>query len=711
MFQLKRMHTFFAASLITLCICLLPTAALFPQNGARPNPPIAEKNPKIDMIHGDKRVDNYFWLREKANPKVVEYLQAENAYAEQMLASTKPLQEKLYQEMLGRIKQTDLSVPYRDGEYFYYSRTEQGKQYSIYCRKKGSLEAPEEITLDLNELAKGHKFMGLGAYQVSDDGNLLAYSLDSTGFRQYTLYIKDLRTGQLLPDKVDKTVSAVWAGDNKTLFYSTEDHAKRPNRLYRHTLGASSDELIYEEKDELFRFYTGRSRSKNYIFMFINSLTTSEVHYLSANQPNGEWKIIAPRQQDREYEVDHHGDLFYLLVNDTGRNFRLVSAPISDPSPQNWKELIPHRSDVMLTGMDFFVNHYVVYERKNGLPEIRLTDFRSGQSHNIAFPEPVYSAFASTNREWNANKLRYSYQSLVTPNSVFDYDMDTRASTLLKQTEVLGGYDAKQYVSERLYATAKDGARIPISLVYKKGVKRDGNAPMLLNSYGSYGSSYSVSFSSNKLSLLDRGFVVAIAHIRGGGEMGKAWHDQGRMLHKMNTFTDFIAAAEFLIAQKYTAKDRLVIEGGSAGGLLMGAVTNLRPDLFKAVVSHVPFVDVINTMLDASLPLTVQEYAEWGNPNKKEEYDYMKQYCPYTNLAAKAYPTVLVKTSFNDSQVMYWEPAKYVAKMRSLKTDKNPLLFVTNMGAGHGGSSGRYDRLREIALDYAFMLEQAGIKQ
>jgi oligopeptidase B len=711
MYPLKKMRPLFAASLFAFLICLLPAAQLWPQENGRPIPPIAEKNPKADMIHGDKRVDNYFWLREKANPKVVEYLQAENAYAEQMLAPTKPLQEKLYQEMLGRIKQTDLSVPYRDGEYFYYSRTEQGKQYSIYCRKKGSLEAPEEITLDLNELAKGHKFMGLGAYQVSDDGNLLAYSLDSTGFRQYTLYIKDLRSGQLLPDKVDKTVSVVWAGDNKTLFYSTEDHAKRPYRLYRHTLGASSDELIYEEKDELFRFYTGRSRSKNYIFMFINSLTTSEVRYLSANQPNSEWKIVAPRQQDREYEVDHHGDLFYLLVNDTGRNFRLVSAPISDPSPQNWKELIPHRSDVMLTGMDFFANHYVIYERKNGLPEIRITDFRSGQSHNIAFPEPVYSAFASTNREWNTNKLRYSYQSLVTPSSIFDYDMDTRTSTLQKQTEVLGGYEAKQYASERLYAMAKDGARIPISLVYKKDFKRDGKAPMLLGGYGSYGASSNVGFSSNRLSLLDRGFVVAIAHIRGGGEMGKAWHDQGRMLHKMNTFTDFIAAGEFLIAQKYTAKDRLVIEGGSAGGLLMGAVTNLRPDLFKAVVSHVPFVDVINTMLDASLPLTVQEYEEWGNPNKKEEYDYMKQYCPYTNLAAKTYPAILVKTSFNDSQVMYWEPAKYVAKLRSLKTDKNPLLFVTNMGAGHGGSSGRYDRLREIALDYAFMLQQVGIKK
>ncbi|MDZ7288621.1 MAG: S9 family peptidase [candidate division KSB1 bacterium] len=704
-------RTLFAVYGSTLLICFL--FALIPAAPAvaQITPPSAEKHPKIDTLHGDRRVDNYYWLKEKTNPKVAEYLLAENAYAEQMLASTRPLQEKLYQEMLSRIKETDLSVPYREGEYFYYSRTEKGKQYPIYCRKKGALDAPEQITIDLNELARGHKFIGLGAYALSDDGNLLAYSLDSTGFRQYTLYIKDLRTGQLLAEKIDKTVSVAWAADNKTLFYTVEDHAKRPYRLYRHKLGATTDELIYEEKDELFRFYLARSRSKAYIFMFINSLTTSEVHYLPADRPTREWKIIAPREHNREYEVDHHGKLFYLRVNDTGRNFRLVSAPISDPRKGNWQEIVPHRTEVMLEGIDFFANHYVLSERKNGLPEIRITDLRTGVTHAIAFPEPVYSVFLSTNREWDTNKLRYSYQSFVTPSSIFDYDMDTRESTLLKQTEVLGGYDPSQYASERLHATAKDGASIPISLVYKKGFKRDGCAPMLLTGYGSYGAPSSIYFSSNRLSLLDRGFVFAIAHVRGGGEMGKMWHDQGRMRQKMNTFTDFIAVAEHLINQKYTAKDRLIIEGGSAGGLLMGAVTNLRPDLFKAVVSHVPFVDVINTMLDASLPLTVTEYEEWGNPNKKEEYDYLKKYCPYTNLAPKAYPAILVKTSFNDSQVMYWEPAKYVAKMRSLKTDKNPLFLVTNMGAGHGGASGRYDRLREIAFDYAFMLSQVGIKQ
>lgn len=674
----------------------------------QPEPPVAAKRPKIDRVHGDERVDNYYWLREKANPEVAAYLKAENAYAEQMLAATRPLQDQLYKEMLGRIKETDLSVPYRNGEYWYYTRTEEGLQYPIYCRKKGALEAAEEITLDLNQLARGKTFMGLGAYEVSDDGNLLAFATDSTGFRVYHLRIKDLRTGEMLPDHAEDVGSVFWAADNKTLFYTTKDAAKRSYRLHRHELGTEAHELLYEEKDERFEVFGTRTRSKKYLILYSGSLTTTEARYLPADMPLAEWKILLPRRAGREFDLDHHGDRFYIRVNDTGRNFRLVSAPVSDPGEKNWREIVPQRNEVMLEGLDFFAHHYVLYERRNGLPEIRITDMKSGHSHGLAFPEPVYSAFPSANREWDTNLLRYSYQSLVTPNSVYDYDMDKRSSTLLKQTEVLGGYDKTQYVSERLYATAKDGAQIPISIVYKKGFKKDGSAPLLLNGYGAYGFPLTVTFNSNRLSLLDRGFAVALAHIRGGGEMGKAWHDQGRMMNKMNTFTDFIACAEYLIAQRFTAKERLIIEGGSAGGLLMGAVTNMRPDLFKAVVSHVPFVDVINTMLDESLPLTVTEFEEWGNPKKKEEYEYMKQYCPYTNLAAKDYPAMLVKTSFNDSQVMYWEPAKYVAKMRSLKTDNNPLLFVINMGAGHGGASGRYDRLREIALDYAFMLQQAG---
>jgi oligopeptidase B len=572
------------------------------------------------------------------------------------------------------------------------------------------VDSPEEVTLDLNELARDHKFMAIGAYTVTDDGNLLAYTTDNTGFREYTLHVKDLRTGELRPETAEKVGSVAWANDGKTLFYTTDDPAKRPYRLYRLRLGSPlPGDLLHEEKDELFRVGTGRSRSKGYIFLGIGSLTTSEVRYIPADQPEAEWKTIAPRRHEHEYEVDHHADRFYIRTNDKGRNFRLVSAPVSDPRPENWTEVVPHRPDVMLEGLELFKNHYALLERERGLPEFRVTDFRTGVSHSIEFPEPTYSAFSGTNAEFDTPVFRYTYQSLVTPNSVFDYDMDKRTTTLLKEQPVLGGFDRAQYASERLFATAMDGVKVPISLVYKKGTKRDGSAPLLLTGYGSYGYPYPVMFSSNRLALLDRGVAFAIAHIRGGGEMGKAWHDQGRMMNKKNTFTDFIASAEFLIAQGYTSKDRLAIVGGSAGGLLMGAVTNMRPDLFKAVVSQVPFVDVINTMLDASLPLTAGEWEEWGDPRKKPDYDYMLSYSPYDQVAAKAYPALLVKTSFNDSQVMYWEPAKYVARLRTVKTDANPLLLKTNMAAGHGGASGRYDYLHEVAFDYAFVLTQLGI--
>ncbi len=697
------------ALLMTSAAHLLVVEELVSQTLETGRPPVAERQPRIHSIHGERLVDDYFWLREKSNSAVADYLRAENAYADALLAPTKPLQEALYREMLGRIKETDLTVPYREGDYFYYSRTEQGKQYPIHCRKHGSLDSAEQITLDLNELARAQTFMALGAYTVTDAGDLLAYSTDSTGFREYTLRVKDLTTGELLPDRIERVGSVVWAADGRTLFYTTEDHAKRPYRLYRHVLGSGRDELVYEEKDERFRVYAWRTRSRAFVLLYSGSQTTSELRFLPAGTPAGEWKLVTPRQQDVEYEVDHHGDRFYIRVNDTGRNFRLVSAPVSDPSKPNWKEIIPHRPDVMLEGTDFFQNHYVLSERRKGLPQLWVTDLRTGKSHYVMFPEPVYEAATSFNREWHTNAVRYTYQSLITPSSVLDYNMDNRTSTLLKETEVLGGYDRTRYASERQYATAKDGTRIPLSLVYRKDTRRDGSAALLLNGYGSYGYPYPVTFSSNRLSLLDRGVVIAIAHIRGGGEMGKFWHDQGRMMQKMNTFTDFIAVAEFLIDRRFTAKDRLVIEGGSAGGLLMGVVTNLRPDLFQAVVSHVPFVDVINTMLDDSLPLTIGEFEEWGNPDKKAEYAYLRQYSPYDNLASGAYPAMLVKTSFNDSQVMYWEPAKYVARLRALKTDKNPLILVTNMGAGHGGASGRYDRLREIALDYAFMLQQVGL--
>jgi oligopeptidase B len=669
-------------------------------------PPVAAKHPKSDTIHGDARQDDYFWLREKEKPEVTAYLEAENAYTDNIMAHTKAFQNDLYDEMLARIKETDLSVPYLDRGYYYYHRTEEGKQYEIYCRKKGSIESVEEVTLDLNELAEGKEYMSLGPYTVSDDNQLLAYATDETGFREYTLYIKDLRTGELLPDTIEKVGAVVWAADNRTIFYTTEDHTKRQYRLYRHTLGEPNDTLIYEEKDELFYLFARRARSGEYIFLSAGSHTTTEVWYLRADQPEGTWQTLAERIQDREYDADHREDAFYLRINDTGRNFRLVRTPIHNPAQEHWQEIVPHREEVMLEDVDVFSDHYVLYERRNGLPEIRIVGFENEESHTIPFSEPVYEVFSSINLVWETRKLRYNYQSLVTPNSVLEYNLDTRTSALLKQTEVLGGYDGSGYTSERLSTTVRDGVDVPISLVYKNGFQKNGQAPLLLIGYGSYGWSYPVTFSSLRLSLLDRGVAIGIAHVRGGGEMGKAWHDQGRMMHKMRSFTDFIDCAEVLIAQRYTSPQHLIIEGGSAGGLLMGAVTNMRPDLFKAVVSHVPFVDVLNTMLDASLPLTVGEYEEWGNPNIEDDYLYMKQYCPYTNLRAMEYPVMLIKTSLNDSQVMYWEPAKYVAKLRTLKQDGRPLLLVTNMGAGHGGASGRYDHLREIALDYAFMLDQ-----
>jgi oligopeptidase B len=677
-------------------------------------PPMTKKNPKTIEIQGDKLQDDYSWLRERSNPDVRAYLETENKYADEFMKATEGFQEKLYQEMLGRIKQTDLSVPYRMRGYFYYSRTETGKQYPIYCRKKESLEAPEQVLLDLNEMAKGERFMALGDWDVTDDGTLLAYTTDNTGFRDYTLQVKDLATGKILPEKVERVSSVAWAADNKTLFYTTDDAAKRPYRLYRHVLGSpvSGDPLLYEEKDEMFRVGISRSSSRAYLLFAVESHTASEWRTLPAGEPAGQWKLVAAREKEHEYEVDQRDEQFYIRTNSSGcRNFRVVTAPVAAAGRENWKEIVPCREDVMVSGMELFSDHMILMEREDGLQRIRITDFASGQSHRVAFPEPVYSVYPQNNNEYETATLRYVYQSLTTPPSVYDYDLATRQAKLLKRTEVLGGYDPDRYQSERRYATASDGTRVPISLVYRKGIEKNGKNPMLLYGYGSYGSSTFPTFSSNRVSLLDRGVVYAIAHIRGGGEMGKKWHDQGRMMSKKNTFTDFIACAESLIANRYTSRDRLVIEGGSAGGLLMGVATNMRPDLFKAVVNHVPFVDVINTMLDESLPLTVGEFEEWGNPKIPEQYVYLKSYSPYDNIAAKDYPSMLVKTSFDDSQVMYWEPAKYVAKLRATKTDRNPLLFKINMAGGHGGASGRYDRLRETAFDDAFILTMLGITQ
>jgi oligopeptidase B len=701
--------------LILLPFCLAFSDAGLAQTHSSANllqPPMTEKKTKTTRIHDDTMIDDYFWLREKSNPEVISHLEAENAYAEAMMKPTAALQDKLYKEMVSHIKETDQSVPYRWGSYYYYSRTEQGKQYPISCRKQNGPDAKEEILLDPNELAQGLKFFSVGAFVPSDDGNLLAYSTDTTGYRQYKLQIKDLRTGQLLPESFERVGNVAWATDNKTLFFTTEDAVtKRSDKFFRHTLGSDKTDLIFEEKDELFDIGAGRSRDKTVIFLGSESKTSTEWRYLPADNPAAELKVISPREADHEYNVDHRGDLFYIRTNKGAKNFRVVTAPVANPAQANWKELVAHRPEVKIEDLDLFAGHLVLSEWEKGLEKIEILDFKTNKRTSVAFPEPVYSASLSQNREFATPVVRYNYQSLVTPSSVFDYDMNTHKATLLKETEVPGGFDKKNYKSERLFATASDGTKIPLSAVYRKDTKLDGSAPLLLYGYGSYGISIAPTFSSNRLSLLDRGVIYVIAHIRGGGELGEEWRQEGRMMKKMNTFTDFIASADYLVKGKYTSSDRLVIQGGSAGGLLMGAVTNMRPDLFKAVVAQVPFVDVLNTMLDASLPLTTSEYIEWGNPNEKAAYEYMKQYSPYDNVGRKNYPSMLVKVSLNDSQVPYWEGAKLVARLRALKTDNNPLLLKTNMGAGHGGSSGRYDFLHEVAFDYAYMLWQMGLAQ
>jgi oligopeptidase B len=681
--------------------------------GMMPAPPAAKKVPKVTEINGHKLVDNYFWLRDKQNPDVRAYLDAENAYTDAVMKPTESLQKKLYDEMLSRIKETDVEVPYKEGAYFYYVRTEAGKQYAIRCRKKGSMGAPEEVILDVNELAKGQKFMSLGAFEVSDDGNLLAYTTDNTGFRQYTLAVKDLRDGKVLVDHAERVDSIAWANDNKTIFYTVEDATtKRGYQMYRHALGTTGkDSLVYEEKDERFDIGTGKTRSKAYVFLFSGSHTTTEVRYIPASQPMAEWKVLEPRQQDVEYYPDHSGNFFYIRVNDAGRNFRLVKAPVSDPGKKNWQEILPNRTDVMLEDTDYFKNYYVLYERERGLPQMRVCSLQTSECKHIEFPEPAYVSYAYANREFDTTKFRYGYQSFITPQSVYEYDVAAGGSTLLKQKEVPGGYDRNKYEVERIQATASDGVKVPITVLHLKGLKRDGKGPMYLTGYGSYGAPYDIGFNSNLFSMVDRGVVAAVAHIRGGGEMGKAWHDDGRMMHKKNTFTDFIACADYLVAQGYGSKDGLAIEGRSAGGLLMGAVLNMRPDLFHAALVGVPFVDVMNTMLDETVPLTVPEFEEWGNPKEKAAFEYMITYSPYDNIENKPYPNILVRTSFNDSQVMYWEPAKYVAKMRAIRTDHNLLILKTKMDpGGHGGASGRYDRLKDSAFDYAFFLTQMGIQ-
>ena len=673
-------------------------------------PPVAKKVPHVTEINGATLKDNYFWLRDKKDPDVMKYLQAENAYTEAVMKPTKDFQESLYKEMLSHMKQTDLSVPLRQGKYFYYSRTEEGKQYPYQCRKMGGLDAPEDILLDLNKLAEGHSFLGLGEFSVSDDGNLLAYSIDTTGYRQFTLYVKDLRTGKTLGEHIERAGSVVWASDNKTIFYTTEDAvSKRSDKFWRHVVGAPNSDLLYEEKDELFDLGAGRSLDKKMIFLESEAKTSREYRFLAADNPAGQFKIVVPRQDGHEYDVNYYEGQFYITTNKNALNFRVVTAPVSDPAEKNWKSFIDHNPKIKIEGLETFAGHLVVSEREGGLSYLRVIDTKTKESQRIAMNEPDYDLSIGDNREYDTPMVRFNYQSMVTPLSIYDYNMNTHERKLLKQQEVPGGFDASRYEAKRIWAVARDGTQVPTSLVYKKGVPLDGSAPMLLYAYGSYGISMSPTFVSNRLSLLDRGVIYAIAYIRGGGELGEEWRDEGRMMSKLNTFYDFIDCAEYLVKNKYTSSDRLVIQGRSAGGMLMGAVANMRPDLFKAVMVQVPFVDVINTMLDASLPLTTGEYIEWGNPNEKPAFDYMIRYSPYDNVAAKHYPAMLVEVSLNDSQVPYWEGAKLVAKLRATKTDNNILLLKANLGAGHGGSSGRYDALHEAAFDYAFALSQMGI--
>ncbi len=677
--------------------------------------PVAKIEPTTTTLHGDTRVDNYFWLRHRDDPDTLRYLEAENGYTQAMMRPAEPLQAKLYSEMLGRLQQTDLSVPVKRDNYFYYTRTEEGKQYPIYCRKQGSLEAEETILLDANSLAEGQKYFQMGVFAPSPNHQLLAYSTDLSGDEVFTIRVKDLDQGELLPDEIPNTTHSLeWAADNSTFFYTVLDQAKRPYQALRHALGGQNDVLIYHEDDQRFEVDLSKTSSHAYILLNSASPLTTEMRYLDADDPGGGFRVVLPRVHGTEYDFTHHGNSFFIRTNDGAKTFRVMEATVADLPEPNWREVLPARPNVTVESVNAFADHLVFEERELGLTKIRIRSFGSGQTHFVEFPEPVYSVGLTGNAEYATKLLRFTYTSLVTPHSIFDYDMETRERELKKQQPVLGGYDPSQYRSERIYAAAPDGVQVPISLVYslvhKKGAERDGKSRMLLYGYGAYGISADPNFSSDRLSLLNRGVVYAIAHIRGGGDLGKPWHEDGRLLKKKNTFTDFIACAEMLIDGGYTSPSRLAIEGRSAGGLLAGAVTNMRPDLFAVVLAGVPFVDALNTMLDATLPLTVGEYEEWGNPAEKQFYDYIKSYAPYENVQPKRYPSILITAGLNDPRVPYWEGAKWAAKLRALKRDDHLLLLKTQMGSGHFGSSGRYEYLKETAFKYAFLLSALKIE-
>ncbi|MHA2295496.1 MAG: S9 family peptidase [Candidatus Hodarchaeales archaeon] len=678
-------------------------------------PPIAKIVPKRINIHNEEIIDNYHWLRDKSNEEVINYLESENDYTEKMMEHTRKLQKNLYEEIKGRIKENDLSAPEKSGKYYYYLRTEKDKQYPIIFRKKTMQDTSEDILLELNELAIGYDFFQLGVFRISPNHNLLAYTIDTKGSETYTLYIRDLRTGNLLEDKIENVSYGLeWSNDNNSLYYTVWDEKKRPYRVYKHVISADpeEDELVYQEDDESFFMGLVKTRDQSYLILKLTSHSTSENHFMQADGSGTSFIVIQPRKQGMEYYVTNHNGKFIIKTNDNAVNFKLMEAPIDSPTINNWKEIIPHRSSVMLSRIDIFESFLVITERKNGLFNIRVINLKTEEDYYIDFPEPIYTCGIEPNMappEYSTNLLRFNYTSLTTPPTIYEYNMDTRKKKLLKQAEILGGFKTANYTSERVFVKSHDGTDVPISLVYKKGMVKDGSNPLILYGYGAYGASLEPAFSSYRVSLLDRGIIFALAHVRGGGDMGREWYEQGKLLNKNNTFLDFIACAEQLITEKYTSSNKLVIMGGSAGGLLMGTVTNMRPELFKIVVAEAPFVDLLNTMLDSSLPLTVIEYEEWGNPENKEYYDYMKTYSPYDNVKAKDYPNMLILGGIKDPRVQYWEPAKLTAKLRALKTDKNILLLKTNMGTGHFGESGRYSHIEEIAFNYAFIIDILGI--
>ncbi len=721
---MKPLHLIFALLLTTIFLSCDMEKKNPTVNRDLPPAPIAEKKDSVLAIHDDTRVDPYFWMRltdeqkkaekpDEQTQKVLDYLNAENDYTEAAMKHTKDFQGKLYEEIVGRIKQTDESVPYKDNGYWYYNKFEEGKEYPIYCRKKESLDAKEEIILNVNELAEGHDYYSAAALNVSPDNKILAFGEDIVSRRIYTIRFKNLETGEFLPDRIENTTaSGAWANDNATYFYTTKNKVSLlSEKIWRHKLGSDKDEVVYEEKDPSYYIGVYASKSKDYILIWNSSTLVTDYHFLDANNPTGKFTQVTPREKEMEYDITHYGDKFYILTNWNAKNFRLMETPVTATSKENWKEVIPHRDDVLLQRIEMFKDHMVVSERKNALTQLRIINQEDKSEHYIDFGEECYVANISINPEFNTNLLRYSYSSLTTPNSTLDYNMNTKEKELKKQQEVIGGHNPDDYVTERIFATARDGKKVPMSVVYKKGFNKDGKAPLLLYAYGSYGSTIDPYFSSVRLSLLDRGFAFVIAHIRGSQALGREWYDDGKMFNKINTFNDYIDCAEYLIENKYTSPEHLYAQGGSAGGLLMGAVANMAPDKFNGMIAAVPFVDVVSTMLDETIPLTTNEFDEWGNPKNKDSYDYMKSYSPYDNVAEIEYPNMLVTTGLFDSQVQYWEPAKWVAKLRDKKKGNNLLLLDTDMSAGHGGASGRFERYKKTALEYAFMLDLEGIEE